>query len=43
MATATMRLGFVGLGHMGGAMAARFLQARHQVYGETALRSLAAA
>jgi 3-hydroxyisobutyrate dehydrogenase-like beta-hydroxyacid dehydrogenase len=41
MATATMRLGFVGLGHMGGAMAARFLEAGHQVYGESRTRERA--
>jgi 3-hydroxyisobutyrate dehydrogenase-like beta-hydroxyacid dehydrogenase len=28
-------LGFVGLGHMGGNMAVRFLGARYAVYGET--------
>ena len=28
-------LGFVGLGHMGGNMAARFLAAGHTVYGES--------
>ena len=41
MATATMRLGFVGLGHMGGAMAARFLEAGHEVYGESRTRERA--
>ena len=34
MATATMAIGFVGLGHMGGNMAARFLEAGYPVYGE---------
>jgi 3-hydroxyisobutyrate dehydrogenase-like beta-hydroxyacid dehydrogenase len=34
MATATMGIGFVGLGHMGGNMAARFLGAGYTVYGE---------
>ena len=34
MATATTAIGFVGLGHMGGNMAARFLEAGYPVYGE---------
>jgi 3-hydroxyisobutyrate dehydrogenase-like beta-hydroxyacid dehydrogenase len=34
MATATTKIGFVGLGHMGGNMAARFLAAGYPVYGE---------
>ena len=34
MATATIGIGFVGLGHMGGNMAARFLGAGYPVYGE---------
>jgi 3-hydroxyisobutyrate dehydrogenase-like beta-hydroxyacid dehydrogenase len=34
MATATTGVGFVGLGHMGGNMAARFLGAGYPVYGE---------
>jgi 3-hydroxyisobutyrate dehydrogenase-like beta-hydroxyacid dehydrogenase len=35
MATRTAKkLGFVGLGHMGGSMASRFLAAGHPVYGE---------
>jgi 3-hydroxyisobutyrate dehydrogenase-like beta-hydroxyacid dehydrogenase len=34
-------LGFVGLGHMGGNMAARFLAARYTVYGETRHRDSA--
>ena len=34
MATATTKIGFVGLGHMGGNMAARFLGAGYPVYGE---------
>ena len=32
--TTAKRIGFVGLGHMGGNMAARFLAAGHPVYGE---------
>jgi 3-hydroxyisobutyrate dehydrogenase-like beta-hydroxyacid dehydrogenase len=32
--TTTTRIGFVGLGHMGGNMAARFLAAGYPVYGE---------
>src|SRR6266567_1716421 len=35
MATTTMKIGFVGLGHMGGNMAARFLAAGYTVYGES--------
>jgi 3-hydroxyisobutyrate dehydrogenase-like beta-hydroxyacid dehydrogenase len=35
MATTTTKIGFVGLGHMGGNMAARFLAAGHTVYGES--------
>jgi 3-hydroxyisobutyrate dehydrogenase-like beta-hydroxyacid dehydrogenase len=34
MATATMTIGVVGLGHMGGAMAARLLAAGYPVHGE---------
>jgi 3-hydroxyisobutyrate dehydrogenase-like beta-hydroxyacid dehydrogenase len=34
-------LGFVGLGHMGGSMAARFLAAGYEVYGESRDRSQA--
>ena len=30
----TTSIGFIGLGHMGGSMAARFLAAGHTVYGE---------
>ena len=33
--TTTTTLGFVGLGHMGGNMAARFLAAGYTVYGES--------
>src|SRR5947199_4727421 len=33
-AATTPRIGFVGLGHMGGNMAARFLAAGYEVYGE---------
>lgn len=33
--TKTMKIGFVGLGHMGGNMAARFLAAGYTVYGES--------
>jgi 3-hydroxyisobutyrate dehydrogenase-like beta-hydroxyacid dehydrogenase len=33
--TRTMKVGFVGLGHMGGNMAARFLAAGYTVYGES--------
>jgi 3-hydroxyisobutyrate dehydrogenase-like beta-hydroxyacid dehydrogenase len=35
MATTTAKIGFVGLGHMGGNMAARFLGAGYSVYGES--------
>jgi 3-hydroxyisobutyrate dehydrogenase-like beta-hydroxyacid dehydrogenase len=35
MATTTTKIGFVGLGHMGGNMAARFLAAGHTVYDES--------
>jgi 3-hydroxyisobutyrate dehydrogenase-like beta-hydroxyacid dehydrogenase len=35
MATKTTKIGFVGLGHMGGNMAARFLAAGYAVYGES--------
>jgi 3-hydroxyisobutyrate dehydrogenase len=35
MATTTTKIGFVGLGHMGGNMAARFLTAGYTVYGES--------
>jgi 3-hydroxyisobutyrate dehydrogenase len=39
MATATSTaIGFVGLGHMGGGMAARFLAAGYEVYGEERTR-----
>ena len=42
MATATTtRIGFVGLGHMGGNMAARFLAAGYTVYGEERNRAAA--
>ena len=42
MATATKtRIGFVGLGHMGGNMAARFLAAGYTVYGEERNRATA--
>jgi 3-hydroxyisobutyrate dehydrogenase-like beta-hydroxyacid dehydrogenase len=34
MAATSARIGFVGLGHMGGNMAARFLAAGYTVYGE---------
>jgi 3-hydroxyisobutyrate dehydrogenase-like beta-hydroxyacid dehydrogenase len=34
MASTTAKIGFVGLGHMGGSMAARFLAAGYPVYGE---------
>src|SRR4051812_35548520 len=36
--TATTALGFVGLGHMGGNMAARLLAAGHPVFGEARSR-----
>jgi 3-hydroxyisobutyrate dehydrogenase-like beta-hydroxyacid dehydrogenase len=35
MATTTTKIGLVGLGHMGGNMAARFLAAGYTVYGES--------
>jgi len=35
MATTTTKIGFVGLGHMGGNMASRFLAAGYTVYGES--------
>ncbi len=35
MAMTTTKIGFVGLGHMGGNMAARFLAAGYTVYGES--------
>src|SRR5437868_9016806 len=35
MATTTTKIGFVGLGHMGGNMAARILAAGYTVYGES--------
>jgi 3-hydroxyisobutyrate dehydrogenase-like beta-hydroxyacid dehydrogenase len=35
MTSTTMKIGFVGLGHMGGNMAARFLAAGYTVYGES--------
>ena len=35
MATTTAKIGIVGLGHMGGNMAARFLAAGYTVYGES--------
>jgi 3-hydroxyisobutyrate dehydrogenase-like beta-hydroxyacid dehydrogenase len=38
MATTTTKIGFIGLGHMGGNMAARFLAAGYTVYGESANR-----
>lgn len=38
MAATNARIGFVGLGHMGGTMAARFLAAGYTVYGETRSR-----
>jgi 3-hydroxyisobutyrate dehydrogenase-like beta-hydroxyacid dehydrogenase len=43
MATKTTRIGFVGLGHMGGNMAARFLAAGYPVYGESQHREHAQA
>jgi 3-hydroxyisobutyrate dehydrogenase-like beta-hydroxyacid dehydrogenase len=43
MPASTQRIGFVGLGHMGGAMAARFLAAGYTVYGETRRRDRAQA
>jgi 3-hydroxyisobutyrate dehydrogenase-like beta-hydroxyacid dehydrogenase len=41
VATSTTRIGFVGLGHMGGNMAARFLAAGYPVYGEEQNRATA--
>jgi 3-hydroxyisobutyrate dehydrogenase-like beta-hydroxyacid dehydrogenase len=41
MATTATRIGFVGLGHMGGNMAARFLAAGYPVYGEDRNRATA--
>ena len=38
MATRSTKIGFVGLGHMGGNMAARFLDAGYAVYGESCHR-----
>jgi len=38
MATTTTKIGFVGLGHMGGNMAARLLAAGYTVYGESRAR-----
>jgi 3-hydroxyisobutyrate dehydrogenase-like beta-hydroxyacid dehydrogenase len=38
MATTTTKLGFVGLGHMGGNMAGRFLAAGYPVFGESGHR-----
>src|SRR6185295_10425765 len=35
MAITTTKVGFVGLGHMGGNMASRFLAAGYTVYGES--------
>jgi 3-hydroxyisobutyrate dehydrogenase-like beta-hydroxyacid dehydrogenase len=43
MSTNTTTIGFVGLGHMGGNMAARFLEAGHTVYGEERSREHAQA
>jgi 3-hydroxyisobutyrate dehydrogenase-like beta-hydroxyacid dehydrogenase len=40
-AMTTMKIGFVGLGHMGGNMAARLLAAGHTVYGEERHRAAA--
>ena len=37
-ATTSPKIGFVGLGHMGGNMAARFLAAGYEVYGEARTR-----
>ena len=39
MAATTTRIGLVGLGHMGGAMAARYLAAGYPVYGEERTRT----
>src|ERR671918_648736 len=41
VATTSHRIGFVGLGHMGGNMAGRFLAAGYEVYGEQPTRSRA--
>jgi 3-hydroxyisobutyrate dehydrogenase-like beta-hydroxyacid dehydrogenase len=41
--TTTTRIGFVGLGHMGGSMARRFLAAGYPVYGEEQSRARAGA
>jgi 3-hydroxyisobutyrate dehydrogenase-like beta-hydroxyacid dehydrogenase len=41
VATTSHRIGFVGLGHMGGNMAARFLAAGYEVYGQQRTRSRA--
>ncbi len=41
--TTATRIGFVGLGHMGGTMAARFLSAGYPVYGEERNRAHAQA
>src|SRR5919106_1049930 len=41
VATTSHRIGFVGLGHMGGNMAGRFLAAGYEVYGEQRTRSRA--
>jgi 3-hydroxyisobutyrate dehydrogenase-like beta-hydroxyacid dehydrogenase len=38
MAATSARVGFVGLGHMGGNMASRLLAAGHPVYGEARSR-----
>jgi 3-hydroxyisobutyrate dehydrogenase-like beta-hydroxyacid dehydrogenase len=43
LTTTTTTLGFVGLGHMGGAMAARLLAAGHPVFGEELSREHAQA
>jgi 3-hydroxyisobutyrate dehydrogenase-like beta-hydroxyacid dehydrogenase len=40
--TSTTNVGFIGLGHMGGGMAARFLAAGYPVYGEERTRANAA-
>jgi 3-hydroxyisobutyrate dehydrogenase len=39
MSAPSKRIGFIGLGHMGGNMAARFLAAGYAVYGETRNRT----
>ena len=41
--TATTRIGFIGLGHMGGSMAARLLDLGHPVYGTNRTRGHAGA